>query len=256
MTSRDEDLAQRLERFLDRRSVPMNLDGEAKAQARADEVLSLLRAVLRHAPATGYEEWWGRMEDHIAEHARGRGWPTLAEVAEAARALRDARQALERDRPRREGGAGKPWKPDPIAIDERRILAGEPVGDHRLWGRGADELLALGVVRLSDLDPYREWQRREWRALHGEEEAERQEREKVTGRPQLAGFFEPSRLKDGLRRMPGADPGPRYQAEDVPEGPPSRRYGEPTSEQVRAARIAAGLIPPDDTHGMERVEAG
>lgn len=105
MTARSEAedaLADAVARFLNRRSVPMALDGEEKAQAREDELLALTHCALDVSPGSGdLLDWWSDVERHIARNTRGRTWPTEAEIVAAALAVGKPRKAAgeEGDKP-------------------------------------------------------------------------------------------------------------------------------------------------------------
>jgi hypothetical protein len=228
MSIRDDFLASALARYLARRSVPRGLADSERAQR--DEIAALLDVLIRKAPTQGYEGWWQSVERHLGENAETRAWPDEAELAKAA-------SAVARSMPATVKGSAPPMR-TAVEIDEARILNGEPVSCYRLWGRGADEMLARGQVTLADLERYRKSLRHDWRRLYGEEEAARLERERVTGRAQIAGVFEPPSAGRGPRRMPGMDPAPRWR--DQGETPP--RYSETPrpytpEEQARIARL-------------------
>lgn len=87
MTDRHDHLDTRLTAFLDRRTPPLRL-GPAALVAEAQ---ALLAAVLRLAPAQGYEGWWEAVESHVASANRTRSWPSEGDFAEASKAVRASR---------------------------------------------------------------------------------------------------------------------------------------------------------------------
>ncbi len=86
MSNRDDDLNDRLSSYLDRRSPPQRIAKNPAAMAA--EFRDLLAVVLRQAPGRDIEAWWDGMERHLAENAKTRAWPTVAEIVDAAKATR------------------------------------------------------------------------------------------------------------------------------------------------------------------------
>ncbi|NAZ37168.1 hypothetical protein [Rubellimicrobium sp. CFH 75288] len=84
MTDRNDHLEARLRALLARRTPPRGIAG----QALADEAESLIAAVLRLAPAMGYEAWWEAVARTVEERHRSRSWPTVGDIADAAREVR------------------------------------------------------------------------------------------------------------------------------------------------------------------------
>ena len=50
-----------------------------------------------------------------------------------------------------------PWKPDTLAINARRIKAGEPVGEMYIRGKLADKMVQMGLITDAHLQPYLEY---------------------------------------------------------------------------------------------------
>ena len=50
-----------------------------------------------------------------------------------------------------------PWKPDTLAINARRIKAGEPVGEMYIRGKLADKMVEMGLISEAHLQPYLEY---------------------------------------------------------------------------------------------------
>jgi len=144
MNQRMEDLTRLLATFLDRKSVPMNLQGKPNAQAA--EVNALIHAVMRFAPRSDWAEWWERMETAIGERSKTRGWPTEGEIKDAALSLiGSAKVSMNFE----------PWVADTHAIMAERIKAGAIVGEAWVYGRCAVELIDRGMVTEGQLRPYR-----------------------------------------------------------------------------------------------------
>lgn len=149
----------KVQRFLDRRTMPRALEG--KPQAVKDEVGALVATVARYAPRGGVEEWWPRFEAALGELSDTRAWPTEGEVRKAAQsvkgpALRNLAQGDECD---------------PINIAAKRMAAGDAVGDGYLWGRMAVDLIARGAVSDETLTQYRSALFHKRKALYGPNKA-------------------------------------------------------------------------------------
>jgi hypothetical protein len=143
MNPRKEYIQGAFGRYLDRRSVPQHIAGNAAA--RTDEMAALFRAVMKAAPESNYQEWWPRMEDAIDSIMRTRVWPTVNEVRAAARLVQ------------KDGFSAKTSPVvqfDPVTINAKRIREGEPVGDEWIYGVRAVSLLSNGLTE-DDLTPYR-----------------------------------------------------------------------------------------------------
>ena len=50
-----------------------------------------------------------------------------------------------------------PWKPDTLAINAKRIKAGEPVGEMYIRGKLADKMVEMGLISEAHLQPYLEY---------------------------------------------------------------------------------------------------
>lgn len=165
MTAKSDYLTRVFSGYLDRRSVPQHLHGKDAAQA--DEFSALIRSVVKCAPESNYQEWWPRMEDAIDSIMRTRVWPTVNEIRGAARLV--TKNAPEKK-------ASSDWEANPVAINARRIRAGEPVADAWCYGRCAVDLLLSGQITEGDLAPYRSGMFFKERDVIGEETARTREK--------------------------------------------------------------------------------
>ncbi|WP_210526364.1 hypothetical protein [Rubellimicrobium arenae] len=253
LETRESFLKRNLLDFLARRTPPERF--KADDGLRAKELAALLGTVLRHAPAHEWADWWVDVEARVAESGKGHLWPTQGQIADAAKSHQEAKMGRSRPATARDGSRLPAGQMKTSAqIDAERIQRGDAVSEYRLWGRGADELLATGLVTLEDLEPYRKYMRHAWRSTYGEEEAQRLDAERVTGRYQSPGVSGTKPHAGGFQRMPGMDPSPTYRPsrEDVvgDENAPHFQEPDPASEEGRqlrasrnATRASMGLPP-------------
>ena len=159
MAYREDFLRTKLKQFLERRSMPRQLDG--KPQAIAEEIQALAVAVGKFAPRGDYEDWWPRFIERLDEESKTRAWPTAFEMKNAAKGL--------------SGPVSKHMaegnETDPLEINAKRMNAGDPVGDGYLYGRLAAELLAKGLVSEATMRAYRSGLFFNAKAAYGEEGA-------------------------------------------------------------------------------------
>jgi hypothetical protein len=165
MSLHDIDLKNRLSRFLGRKAAPRHLTA---ADAQADEIAALLRAVRRVAPRDpdALPGWWERFEDGLEERC-GRNWPTVRDVCEAAA-------------PAASASGNRPAEPgdiDTAVLVARRMRAREPVGQDWLFGLGACELIARGLVDGDLMKAYRSGAFHARARLYGQDAAQRWEAE-------------------------------------------------------------------------------
>ena len=169
MSLHEIDVRGRLKAFLDRRSVPKNLDG--KPTAYAAELDALARAIMRRAPhAPELAEWWPRFEERVAEINITRLWPTEGEVKKAADAIAPDRTSSSRA----PEATGIEFS---LTLNAKRIREGQHVGDDWIYGKGAAELVAAGKITLDDLRPYRSAMFFVAKDTYPEEMAKRMERD-------------------------------------------------------------------------------
>lgn len=126
------ELGRSLDALLARLQPPSSLPDDS---ARASERAALLAAILRHAPPKGWAGWWEGFEARLLEARTGRVWPTVGEIARAAR----------QSSPSMDVAQGERWKANTVAIEAGRMQAGEPVGEYWCEGRGADLMARQGV---------------------------------------------------------------------------------------------------------------
>lgn len=77
-------------RWMKRRTPPSHFAGDE--QAEADELASLLSALMRHAPFVDVGAWVSRVTAYLEERSKYRVWPSLGEVVEACELI-NARKA-------------------------------------------------------------------------------------------------------------------------------------------------------------------
>ena len=157
------DVKRRLVRFLQRKETPAWLRAE---QAQADEIEALVAAVVRRAPRDpqALADWWARMEAELDERC-GHRWPGARDIAAV------AVECGASEAPRRVQSAHESDGIDPAEVAARRMRAGEPVGEGWLYGVGACEIVARGLVDGETMQHYRTGAYRSRRALLGEDAA-------------------------------------------------------------------------------------
>ena len=139
---RKTEIASQLTRWLERYSPPMSIKDNPRAQQ--DEVESLLRVLLKFAPASDYTPWVNHALDRLEYQMKTRAWPTKGELGAVCSNIR-----------KEDPAAAPTWSLDTYEIHAKRIRAGDPVGDAWLYGRQALELIERGLVSEQDLKPGR-----------------------------------------------------------------------------------------------------
>jgi hypothetical protein len=164
--SRSDYLSQHFNEWLDRYAPPRHLADKPDAlQAEAND---LLRIIGNHAPANGYAEWLDAVLRRLTSTMTARAWPAGGELTKACRAEHQA-------------SPGKPVLPqaaiDPAEMAARRMAAGQPVGESWLYGIGACELAARGLVEREVMMHYRSLAFLRRRDVHSEDAALEWERD-------------------------------------------------------------------------------
>lgn len=142
-------------------AIPKHLDNENKVR---QEIEGLARMVNHKLP-----------NDTTPDHIRGtferasmklksahtsRTWPTGKDIdAAVTKSMSTSRSSL----PTNKG----PWKPDTLAVNARRIKAGEPVGEHYLTGKTAERMVQKGLVTEEEIAPYLVYLDAEKRSIRG-----------------------------------------------------------------------------------------
>lgn len=144
---RNNFLRESMAKFLERLNPPRVQQGNVEAQK--EEMKSLMDKVIKSAPTRGYQEWWEHFRDYIQENATTRTWPTIKEMSEAARAVAPKRPDF------LDLTGDDKFTLDANAINAKRIKAHEPVSDFYVTGKGAKDLVRLGLINDDDLNPYR-----------------------------------------------------------------------------------------------------
>ena len=91
MSIRSDTLETKLSALLKRLSPPRLMTVEVQA----DEMDALARAIDRAAPRDGYDAWWPQFEDSLLSSMTTRAWPTVGEIARAAKSIHAPRSATE-----------------------------------------------------------------------------------------------------------------------------------------------------------------
>lgn len=247
MSLRDETLSNRLTAFLDRRSPPQRI--ASNAAALAAEARAVLAAVLRFAPGNGYEAWWEAVERRIAETSRTRAWPTEAEVADAAKAVRGLGQASGEDprltRAREEAAALDALEAHYRATGKQATGLGRPHRTQALVNRGIFADLREARFRGFELDFDQAREAREMRPSR----AEWDHHVKVMGRIKN---LMPSEAEAFCIDVSSGAQLPQHLAHlDKGQGPAG--FGEETKQGFR--RMGDAIRGPRDDRAWEREEA-
>lgn len=127
---------------------PKHLNTHKKKE---DEVRNIVRMINQKFPNDTTEDHIRGTMDRamlkLKETHKSRIWPTAADISTAiSKSMNSA--------PTRTAAFG-PWKPNSLAINARRIKAGEPVGDMYIEGEMAKQMIKGGYITEADLAPYR-----------------------------------------------------------------------------------------------------
>ena len=143
MNQRTEAIAEILKRWLERFTPPAAI--KSNPRAAQDSADALLRVLLKFAPQDDCEPWVRRALDAMEYQMQTRAWPTVHELGSVC------------NNQRKEVGTApdRTSTIDPFAITARRINNQEPIGDMWIYGHHAHEIVARGLVRESQLAPYR-----------------------------------------------------------------------------------------------------
>lgn len=161
MSHRNEYLAEHFNAWLDRYSPPRVMaDRPEAAQKEADTLLAILG---RYAPPQGYAEWLDGILRALTEGMTARTWPTGGEISKA---CKDASRFMARPSP-----AAQPQARDEAQAAAERMAEGKPVAETWLYGVGACELAARGLVDRETMLRYRSAAFLHRRDVQGEESA-------------------------------------------------------------------------------------
>lgn len=117
------------------------------AQAQQAEAESLLGALLKFAPHDEAGPWVRAVLDKLEYQMKTRAWPTKGELGAVCANHRRETTPATRDL------TGPDMRP--VAINARRMMRGEPVGESYLYGRSAVEMEDSGEVSTDTMRSYR-----------------------------------------------------------------------------------------------------
>lgn len=150
-------------RWLERYSPPQSIRDNERAQQ--DEAAALLGVILKFAPRSDYADFTARVLDQVEYQMKTRAWPTKGELGAVCSNLRKSADWARKDL------SGEERDMSPAGIAARRMQAGEPVGECWLWGSGACEIAARGLVDRATMDRYRSGAFLARKAIYGEASA-------------------------------------------------------------------------------------
>lgn len=190
------------ERWLERFTPPQGMRGNTDAMA--DEKMSLLRLLLKHAPPDDFGTFVADALMHCEHGMKTRAWPTVFELRSACRDI--LKQSLP--------VAGSSAKPtDSAELTAARMHRGEAVGEAWLYGILACEMIARGLIDQDTMRKYRSAAYFNRKDVYGEESARRWQAEAEDGheRAKLVWRDRNNRKKQNVGnlaetvRFPGAD---------------------------------------------------
>lgn len=161
---RTDDIKAALTRWLDRYSPPASMKNNP--QAVQDEVMGLLRLLLRHAPAINYDDWVAEVLERCSQVMKTRAYPTQHELgAECANYRKEMHTAGIGQ------GPSEGWSVDPALFTSNKMARGEVVGEAWLYGISACEVIARKLISRETMEAYRSGAFLARRAMYGEEGA-------------------------------------------------------------------------------------
>lgn len=140
-----------LAKILEGYATPKHLNTRAKEE---DEARNIVRMLNQKFPNDTTEDHIRGTMDRamlkLKEAHKSRSWPSAADIAAA------VSKSMNTQRSNVQASKG-PWKPDTLAINAKRIKAGEPVGEMYIRGKLADKMVEMGLISEAHLQPYLEY---------------------------------------------------------------------------------------------------
>ncbi|WP_417606028.1 hypothetical protein [Primorskyibacter flagellatus] len=179
MTTRTKSLTEDFAKWLGRYSPRNSL--KADPAALEAEMDALMRALVKLAPMHGHLKWLEKVTDQLDYQMKTVAWPTVQELGAVASNVNKSATRLDRDHAE--------WRLDPVAVNAKRINAGESVGDEWLYGCRAVELLRSGLVSQDQVGKYRAYLYASQKSAYGEDAARRMEDEAKQKHDDAAGIY-------------------------------------------------------------------
>ena len=132
-------------------AIPKHLEDEKRAQAEVEGICRLINQ--KFPNDTNEDHIRGTMDRamlKLKEAHKSRSWPSAADIAAA------VSKSMNKQRSNVQASKG-PWKPDTLALNAKRIIAGEPVGEMYIRGKLADKMVQMGLITDEHLQPYLEY---------------------------------------------------------------------------------------------------
>ena len=131
-------------------ATPKHLDTRKKEE---DEARNIVRMLNQKFPNdTTADHIRGTMDRamlKLKEAHKSRTWPTAADISAAVSKSMTSASTLT--------VSSGPWKPDTLALNAKRIIAGEPVGEMYIRGKLANKMVQMGLITDAHLQPYLEY---------------------------------------------------------------------------------------------------
>ena len=132
-------------------ATPKHLNTQQKQEEEARNIVRMLN--LKFPDDTTEDHIRGTMDRamlKLKEAHKSRTWPSAADIAAA------VSKSMNTQRSSSQANKG-PWKPDTLAVNAKRIIAGEPVGEMYIRGKLADKMVQMGLITEAHLQPYLEY---------------------------------------------------------------------------------------------------
>lgn len=145
---RNNELKEKTLKMLGRLNAPravQNNDENMKSEAEF-----LCNQIIKLAPSKNYNEWFKDFEQNLLSNLETRTWPTAKEISKSAKAIAPKRPEFRELQPEK-------YQPNELKINADRINNGEQVGESYITGTLAEQMVRVGLVQESQLQPYKEY---------------------------------------------------------------------------------------------------
>ena len=146
---RNDELRNNTMKLLARLNAPRAVQGNTDAMKT--EAQFLVDRVIKLAPSRQYTDWFTDFEEALLGNLETRTWPTAKEISKAAKDIAPKRPEII-DYTQQEK-----YQPDELKINANRIISGQQVGEHYIFGTMAEQMVRKGLVTQEQLQPYREY---------------------------------------------------------------------------------------------------
>ena len=146
---RNDELRNNTMKLLARLNAPRAVQGNT--DALKTEAQFLVDKVIKLAPSRQYTEWFSDFEEALLGNLETRTWPTAKQLFNAAIDIAPKRPEII------DYTQQQKYQPDELKINANRIISGQQVGEHYIFGTMAEQMVRTGLVTQEQLQPYREY---------------------------------------------------------------------------------------------------